>query len=63
MKKKELAEEMKTMYDFPYVHIHRRFDVFPVTIRETLLGFYMFRVDNKSTRTRYERCLKLKLKK
>ena len=39
MKKKELAEEMKTMYDFPYVHIHRRFDVISSYNKRNLTWF------------------------
>ena len=33
-----------------------------MTTRETLLGIYMFKVNNKNIRTRYETFLKLKLK-
>ena len=35
----------------------------PITTRQTLfLGIYMFKGDNKSIRTRYETCVKLKLR-
>ena len=34
---------------------------FSFTIKKTLLGILVFKVDNKNTRTRYETCLKLKL--
>ena len=63
MEKKELALEMENLYDFPYFLIHiRPSDAFPITTRQTLLGIYMFKGNNKNIRTRYETCLKLKLK-
>ena len=54
---------MKTLYDFSYFLMHiRPFGVFLITIRQKLFGVYMFKVDTKNSRTRYETCLKLKLK-
>ena len=32
----------------------RPVDVFPLTARQSLLGIYIFKVDNKNTRIRYE---------
>ena len=58
IEKKEFAVEIKTLHDYPcFFHQIRRFDVFLITARQTLLGIYMFKVDNKSPRTRYETCL------
>ena len=64
MEKKEFAVEMKTLYDFPYFLMHiRPFDVNFNYNKTNLLGIYMFKVDNKNTRTRYEICLRLKFRK
>ena len=63
MEKKEFAVEMRTLYDFPYFLMHiGSFDVISNYSKTNLLGIYVFKVDNKNTRTRYEKCLKLKLK-
>ena len=35
---------------------------FPIKTRQTLLGIYMFKGTDENIRTRYETCLKLKLK-
>ena len=42
------------------MHI-KPFDVISYYNKTNFLGIYMFKVDNKSTRTKYETCLKLKL--
>ena len=52
MQKNELALEMKKLYDFPYSLMHIR----PSD------EISMFKGNNKNIRTRYETCLKLKLK-
>ena len=52
MQKNELALEMKNLYDFPYSLMHIR----PSD------EISMFKGNNKNIRTRYETCLKLKLK-
>ena len=61
MEKKEFAEEMKNLYDFSLMHI-RPFDENFNYNKKTLLGVYLFKVNNKNIRTRYETCLKLNLK-
>ena len=53
-----LAVEMKTYF---LMHI-RPFDVISNYSKTNPLGLYMFKVDNKNTRTRCETYLKLKLK-
>ena len=54
---------MKTLYNFAYILIGiRPFDVISNYNKTNLLGIYMFKVDNKNTRAKYEVCLKLKLK-
>ena len=54
---------MKNLYDFSYSLMRiRLLTRFPITTRQTLLGIYMFKGNNKNIRTRYETCLKLKLK-
>ena len=64
MEKKEFAVEMETLYEFPYFLIHiRSLDVISSNNKINLLAIYMFKVDRKNNRTRYETCLKLKLKK
>ena len=63
MQKKEFTVEMKTLYNFAYILMHiRPFEATSSCKKTNLLGIYMFNVDNKNTRTRYETCLKLKLK-
>ena len=58
MEKKEFAVQMKTLHDFPYfLFISGLLTRFPITTRQTLLGIYMFIVDNKNARARYETCL------
>ena len=65
MEKKEFAVEMKRLYDFPWFlmqfDVFRPFDVVSIYNKRNFIGIYMFKVDNKITRTRYEACLKLKL--
>ena len=61
MEKKEFAVEMKNLYDFSLKHI-RPFDETSNYNKKTLLGVYLFKVNNKNIRTRYEICLKLNLK-
>ena len=54
---------MKTLYDFPFFLMHiRSFDVISNYKKTNQLVIYMFKVENTNTRTRYETCLKLKLK-
>ena len=53
---------MKILYDFSYSYAYQAFDEISITTRQTLLGIYMFKGNNKNIRTRYETCLKLKLK-
>ena len=63
MEKKPLAIKMKNLYDFSYSLMHiRLLTRFPIKTRQTLLGIYMFKGNNENIRTRYETCLKLKLK-
>ena len=63
MEKKELALKVKNLYGFSYSLMHiRLLTRFPITTRQTLFGIYMFKGNNKNIRTRYETCLKLKLK-
>ena len=51
MQKEESALAMKNLYNFPYSLMH---------IRPSEIS--MFKGNNKNIRTRYETCLKLKLK-
>ena len=54
MEKKKFIVEIKTLYDFPYFLTHiRPLDVIS-NYKKILLGIYMFKVDNRNTRTRYE---------
>ena len=59
---------MKNLYDFPYSLMHTLWCIsglltrFPIATGQTLLGIYTFIGDNKNIRTRYETCVKLKLK-
>ena len=63
MEKKDFAVEMKALYDFLYFLMHTRpFEGISNYNKTNLLGIYIFKVDNKNTRARYETCLKLKLK-
>ena len=57
MERKEFGLEMKTLYDFPYFLMHARPFYLISSCSETNLGIYMPKVDNKSTRARYETCL------
>ena len=62
MEKKELALKMKNLYDFSYSLMRiRLLTRFAITTRQTLLGIYLFKGNNKN-RTRLETCLKLELK-
>ena len=67
MEKKELALEMKNLYDISYSLIHTLLRMsglltrFSITTRKTLLSIYMFKGDNKNISTRYGTCLKLKI--
>ena len=58
MKKKQFSAEMKILHDFSYFLITSGLLTwFPITTRQTLLGIYMFKVDNKNAITIYETCL------
>ena len=58
MEKKEFAVEMKLLHDFlSFVIISDLLTWFPITAGQMLLDIYMFKVDNKNARTKYEICL------
>ena len=63
MEEKKFAVEMKTLNDFSFFLMHiRQFEVIFSPYEADLLGIYMSKVDNKSSRIRYKTYLKLKLK-
>ena len=46
----------RSLYDFPYFLMHARPFYLISSCSETNLGIYMPKVDNESTRARYETC-------